>query len=274
MKTSTATSVFVNYPLHDAIDQVIQAGFEGVDIWCGRPHLFRKDYSPDAIQRLGKKLQKSGLTPVSLMPAFYRYPFSLSSPNDVIRKDSIEYLKDCITNAVLIGAKQVLVVPNHSLVGQTIQDAQQRFVDSLRQVSDIAEKQSIRLGLEVLYPQLSDYLCSSEAALHVMAEIGSDCLGVVMDTGHLNLSGENPENALKNLGDLLLQVHINDNDSRQQQNAIPGEGTFNFSGFIQLLHKYEYDGFLSLELGWGYTLDPYPAVCSALERLHSLIQDQ
>jgi sugar phosphate isomerase/epimerase len=112
MRHSTATSVFVNYQIQDALDQIIRAGFAGVDIWCGRPHLFRKDYPPETLELLRQKIEENNLVPVSLMPAFFRYPFSLSSPVEAIRQDSIQYMKDCIDNAVLIGAKQVLVVPS------------------------------------------------------------------------------------------------------------------------------------------------------------------
>jgi sugar phosphate isomerase/epimerase len=192
---------------------------------------------------------------------------------EAIRLDSISYMKDCIDNAVLIGAKQVLVVPSRSLHGQTTGDSRSRFIDSLAQVSEYAEQKALKLGLEIVYPGLSDYMSSSEDALGVIQAVGSGCLGVVLDTGHLHLSGEDPESALKALGGLLLQVHVNDNDSKQQQNAIPGDGSFEFPGFIQLLHRYGYDGFLSLELGWNYSFDPFPAVREAAGRMRGFLQE-
>jgi sugar phosphate isomerase/epimerase len=271
MKTSTATSVFVNYPIQDALDLIIQAGFEGVDFWCGRPHIYRHDQSPAALQQLRQKIDESKITPVSLMPAFFRYPYSLSSPNEVIRQDSIAYVRDCIDNAVVLGARQVLIVPTHSLHGQATADARRRYLDSLAELSSHAEQNNVRLGLEVLYPNLSDYMGSTEDALRAIQAVGSGCLGIVLDSGHLNLSGEDPEGALRNVGDLLLQVHVNDNDGLQQQNAIPGEGSFDFSKLMHLLRSYHYDGFLSLELGWTYSFDPYPAICAARDRVTGYI---
>ncbi len=272
MKISTATSVFVNYTIPDAVEQIIQAGFDGIDLWCGRPHLFRKDYLPESLTTLKRRLDEAGVEVVSLMPAFFRYPFSLSSPIDAIRKDSVEYMKDCIDNAVVMGAKHMLVVPNHSLHGQSTAEARKAFVASLGKVCEHAERKKMKLGIEIVYPQLSDYMSASEDALRVIREIGSPYLGVVIDSGHLNLSRENPEKALNNLGDLLLQVHVNDNDGKQQQNAIPGEGVFDFDGLMKSLRKFGYDGYLTLELGWGYTFDPVPAAREALARVHAYIQ--
>jgi protein FrlC len=272
MKFSTATSVFVNYPIRDAIDQVINAGFDGIDLWCGRPHLYRKDYSKLQILDFRKVLDDHGVLPVSLMPAFFRYPYSLSSPVDAIRLDSINYVKECIENCCLIGAKQVLIVPTPSLHGQSLEDSRNRFYDSLNQIAPLAEKSGVFLGIEVLYKNLSEYMCSSSDAINAIQTLGYSCLKVVLDTGHINLSGEDFDSALSNLGDLVIQIHVNDNDGKQQQNAIPGSGTFNFSSLAGILKKNNYEGFLSLELGWNYSFNPEPAVRESLTNITRFIQ--
>jgi protein FrlC len=271
MKISTATSVFVNYPLEDAIEAVIQAGYDGIDVWCGRPHLYRQDHSPAAVATMRHRLAEGSLPPVSVMPAFFRYPFSLSSPNPVIRQDSISYMKDTIDNACALGAGAVLVVPTHSLRGQSTHDARAWFVDGLGEVCACAEARGIKLGVEIVYPALSDFMHATADALGVIREIGSDCLGIVLDTGHLNLSGEDLALAVQNAGDRLIQVHVNDNDARHQQNNIPGEGCFDFARMLALLRQSGYDGCLTVEIGWQYSFDPLPAATQALERMRSYL---
>lgn len=272
MKLSTATSVFVNYAIHDAVNEVIRAGFDGIDLWCGRPHLYRKDYSSTQISHLKKMLDDAGIPVISLLPAFFRYPYSLSSPNDVIRQDSIDYVKECIENAVMVGARQVLIVPTHSIQGQPTQDSRERFMDSLASLCPFAESVDILLGIEMLYPNLSDYMFSSEQALMVIKQLDFDCLKIVLDTGHVNLSGESFHHALAALGKLVIQVHVNDNDGKQQQNAIPGKGTFDFDHLVGLLRKEGYDDYLTLELGWNYSFDPFPAVSESLRRMRSYLE--
>jgi protein FrlC len=273
MKLSTATSVLVNYRLEDAVDQVIGAGFDGIDIWCGRPHLYRKDHSPAELTVLKQKLDDHHRPVVSLMPAFFRYPYSLSSPIDAIRDDSIEYMEDSIDNAVEMGAKHVLVVPSHSLRGQTLEDARRRFISSLEIICNYAANKGVRLGLEIVYPGLSDYMSATDDALDAAQRINYCGLGVVLDSGHLNLSGEDPASALDNLGDLLLQVHVNDNDGKQQQNAIPGEGNFDFARLVSLLRQRRFEGFLTLELAWGYSFDPLPAITEAARRMRATLSE-
>ena len=258
-------------PFYDQVDDIIQAGFEGVDIWCGRPHLYRRDHPPAVLERLSEQLTAHDLSPVSLMPAFFRYPYSLSSPVEAIRQDSIQYVIETIENAAAVGCKQVLIVPSHSLQGQTTEEARRRYLGSLTSICQVAEDKDVMLGLEILHPGVSDYMCSSQDALAAIEDLRSPNLGVVIDTGHLNLSGEDTESAILNLGYRLLQVHVNDNDGRQQQNAIPGDGTYDFPRLIQLLHAVGYEGFLSLELGWTYTFDPVPAVSEALKRMQAYL---
>ncbi len=267
MNLSTATSVFVNYSIADALEEIIRAGFDGVDVWCGRPHLYRQDYSPAALQALRRRLVENHLKVVSFMPAFFRYPFSLSSPTEVVRQESISYLRDTIDNAGILGADHVLVVPTGNLHGQSTQDSRKWFTDSLAQVCRYAETHGMKLGIEVLYPALSDYMNRTRDALGVIHEIGSTCLGIVLDSGHLNLSGEDLEEAIRNAGDLLLQVHVNDNDGLHQQNNIPGEGCFDFARLVSLLRQHQYDGYLTLEIGWQYSFDPVPAVTRSLEQM-------
>lgn len=271
MKISTATSVFLNYLLPDAVDAIATLGIDGIDFWCGRPHLYRKDYSYSEIQGLRRKLEKHHLAAAACMPAFFRYPYSLSSPNPVVRRDSIAYMKACIYNATLLGSPYVLVVPSSSLHGQTTENARGLYIDSMRTVCAYAHQKKMKLGIEIVYPRLSDYMCSTADALDTIDKLGSDNLGIVLDSGHLNLSGEDIESAVKNVSDILLGVHINDNDHIQQQNAIPGEGDFNFKGFLKVLKQNGYEGFLSFELGFPYTPDPLKALKESIQRLREYI---
>ena len=205
------------------------------------------------------------------MPAFFRYPYSLTSPLKTVCDDSVRYMRDCIDNASLVGAESVLVVPIKSIPGQALEEARRIFMQNLASICDYAESKSVCLNIEVINPHLSGFLCETKQAVQIIREIGSGRLGIVLDTGHLNLSGENPESALETAGESLRQVHINDNNGVEQQNAVPGEGSFDFAGFGRLLEKYGYAGFLSLELGGHCASDPEPALRMAIEATKRLM---
>jgi len=274
MKLGTATSVLYLYSLQDAISLIAQTGFEGVDIWGGRPHVYRQDYSPAELNELRQIIAENGMSVSSFMPAFYRYPHSLSNPNLKVRQDSLEYMRQCIDNAAVLGTRIVLVVPDLSLVGQTSCDSRRRLTESIDICARYASQYDLKLGIEVLHFDETDLVNTSDDAIDIIRELGHTNLGVVLDTGTLNLSKENPHEAVTKLDDLLLQVHINDNHGGlKQQNLIPGEGTYNFREFIKVLKKNSYSGFLSAELSKEYSDDPVPALRMTVERLKGWMQE-
>lgn len=274
MKIGTATSVLYQYDLKDAIPLIARVGFDGVDLWGGRPHIYRQDYSPEELKFYRALIADHGLTVSSLMPAFYRYPHSLSSPNPKVRRDSINYMRESIENAAVLGAMIVLVVPDLSLFGQSKEDSFQRLLESIDEISDFARPYDLMLGIEVLYTDETDLVDSSEAALNIIHTLGRQNLGVVVDTGTLNLSKETPEEMLRKLDGCLLQIHVNDNHgAEKQENLIPGEGNYDFAGLIRVLKEKRYAGFLSAELSKEYSHNPEPALRTTVQRLRHWIQD-
>ena len=274
MKLGTATSVLYQHAIRDAIPIIADTGYDGVDIWGGRPHVYRQDLSSVELRDLRQYIEDHGLAVSSFMPAFYRYPHSLSNPNPKIRNDSIEYMRQCIDNAAMLEARIVLVVPDHSLHGQTKEESLQRMIESIDGIAQYASQYDIKLGIEVLYYDETDLVNTSDDALSIIKELGYANIGVVLDTGTLNLSKEPLQDTVAKLNGLLLQVHVNDNEGGgKQQNLIPGEGTYNFKELIHVLMKSGYSGYLSAELSKEYSDDPVPALRTTAERIRAWIRE-
>lgn len=271
IKLGSATSVLLNYSIQDAVSILANAEFDGIDIWGGRPHVYRNDYSEKELLELRKMIEQENLATPSFMPAFYRYPHSLSSPNDRVRQESIDYMFRCADNANTLGAEVLLLVPGRSLVGQGIEDAFQRLLDSINQVCAYCGQYEFKLGIETANRAVTDLVVSHQDALKIIKTLNHPSLGVVLDTGHLYLNKEDLVDVMENLGHLILQFHVNDNDGVHQQNLIPGDGKFNFHNFISVIKDYSYSGFLSAELGWDYTIDPEPALKKSIERLRNML---
>lgn len=270
MKTSVSTFVYFNYPLEEAIRRIARAGYNGVDIWGGRPHAYRKDLNDQEKKSLRRLLDDLNLAVPSFIPAQFRYPTCLCSSNEVIRRDSVAYIKDSIETAVALGASVVSVCPGHSLHGQGREDAWRRLCMSLDELCDFAAKHGVRLAIEPADRYETDLVQTTDDALRLLRELGYNNLGVVLDAGHCQLVGESPSNAVRKLGSALFHVHIDDNFGQRDQHLVPGEGNVDFASFIAALDEVAYDGFLAVELGWDYTVDPDPAVRGSIAYLESL----
>ena len=273
MKIGTATSVLHYYAIQDAVNLVAEAGYDGVDIWGGRPHVYRHDWSTQELNALRQQMDAHGMVAASFMPAFYRYPHSLSNPNANVRRDSIDYMRVCVDNAAILGAKVVLVVPDHSLHGQTPAESLKRMTESIGEVARYAEQYDLRLGLEVLYFDETDLITSTDIALGMINDLGGMAnLGVVLDSGTLHLSKEPPRQVLGKLKDRFLQIHVSDHHGVKQQNLIPGEGTYDFADLMRALLEYNYTGFISAELSREYADEPLTALRTTAQRLRGWIE--
>jgi protein FrlC len=274
MNFSIASSVFVNYSIEDAIRIIADAGYHGVDIWGGRPHVYRRDLNKMRLKNLLSIIQDKGLTVPSFMPAFFRYPHSLSNPNKIIRQDSLEYMRICIENAAILRAQSILIVPGRSLHGQPHNEAWQRLVESTQTVCEYAQPYGITPVIEPVNTWVSDLINTAADADRLIQQAGFDNLGITLDTGHVHLSGESFTEAMAIVGKRIFQIHVNDNDGKSQQNRVLGEGTFDFDTFKKNLKDICYQGFLTNEIGWEYTLAPEKAAKSALSRMQNIFHEK
>jgi protein FrlC len=274
MKLSIVSSVFLYYGLADAARCIANLGVTGIDVWAGRPHAYRQDYSAQQLGEIRQMLNERGVSVASFMPAFFRYPHSLSNPNERVRADTLDYMRACMDNAMILGAGTLLLVPGFSLHGQPISDARACLLESIDSVCRAAAGYPIKLGIEPANASVTDLIVSGHDALEIIRLLGHDNLGVVMDTGHMHLNRERVEDTIPLLGNRLLQFHVNDNNGTHQQNNIPGVGTFDFAHFMQTLNKNGYAGYLSIELGYDHTPHPVESLGKSVAYMQTLMHKE
>jgi protein FrlC len=270
MRLSLSSFLYFNYPLSEAIRRTAAAGFDAIDIWGGRPHAYRKDLSDKETSDLRQVLRDEGLAVASFIPAQFRYPTCLCSPNQTIRQDSVSYIQDSIETAAALGSPVVSVCPGHTLFGQSIEDGLGRLSESLSAVAEFAARYKIRVAIEPADKYETNLLPTCAAALELANKLGYKNLGVLIDNGHAHVVGESAAEAARSLGDKLFHVHIDDNDGLRDQHLVPGEGNFDFPPFITALREAGYTGFLGVELGWDYTIDPDSAAQLTFERMNKI----
>ncbi len=119
------------------------------------------------------------------------------------------------------------------------------FVEGVRAVADYAEAQGVRLALENLG---SGYTRTPERLVALMADIDSPNVGVVIDTGHRNLSGD-PAATLRAVGPHLITLHLHDNHGEADEHLLPGLGAIDWSDVMQALRDIDYGGQFMYEIG-------------------------
>ena len=271
MKTGLSTGLYCHHTLEEAAQKISDAGFDAVEIWGGRPQAYRTDLREHTITIIKHVIDDLGLQIASFSPAQFRYPSILCSPIKQIRMDSVRYLMDSIETAARLGAPVVTVCPGHTMHDQDLDDGWERLADSLDRICEFAGHYDVLIAIEPGNIFQTDLINTTLQALDMVDQVGCDNLGVSFDSGNSMLSGEDTTSAINNLGDRLINVHINDNDGKKDQKLIPGHGLYDFRTMIHALRMILYDGFISANLGWDYTNDPDPIAAETQEYLENLI---
>lgn len=272
MRNSLSSFVYINYNLHEAIEHAATAGFDAIDIWGGRPHAYRNDQREHDIRQLRTLLYDLGLEIASFIPAQFQYPSNLCHPRKAIRMDSIQYMTLCVETAARFGAPIISVCAGHTLNDQSLDEGWDLLADSVLRICEFASNYDVLIALEPAVPVETDLINTSLQAMDMIDQLDCDNLGVLFDTGHALIVGEDTPKAIEDLGEKLLHLHLSDNDGKQDQHLIPGKGVYDFRALIRALRLALYDGFLTAELGWDYTQDPDPAVVEAQDFIENLIE--
>lgn len=106
----------------------------------------------------------------------------------------------------------------------------------------LAEKDVV-LAIEALNRFETDLTNTGEEARAVAAASGSDRVGVLLDTFHMNMEEKVPADAIRRCGDKLLHFHVSDNDR-----GVPGSGHFDFPAAAEALKGSGYDGWVVAEM--------------------------
>jgi protein FrlC len=259
MKFSQSSFVYFNYPLPEAIRRLHRYGYQGVEIWGGRPHACRRDLD-DQIDEIIALLDRLEMGVPNFVPAQFRYPSILCSLNEAVRRDSVQYIKDEIDTALRLGAPSVSLCPGMTLYGEDVDKGWSQLRKSIMELLDYTEGTDLLLLIEPAHRAESTLILTVDDGLRMIEEIGSERLGILLDTGHAHVNGEDLAEAVRKLAGVPLHIHIDDNHGDSDAHLIPGEGSIDFKPFVQALGEIDYQGFLSAELGFQYTTDPDAAV--------------
>ena len=104
----------------------------------------------------------------------------------------------------------------------------------------------------------------------LVAEIGSNRVGVALDTGHANLVASTASETI-DAGRWLRTTHVHDNNGRQDRHEPPGEGTIDWVRWAESLDAIGYEGPIMLECIRILRREPDRIDLAFLERLQTLL---
>jgi sugar phosphate isomerase/epimerase len=151
-------------------------------------------------------------------------------------------------------------------------DAWGWLVDGLSEVARHRSDIEICLEYKPFEPRRHIFLNDVGTALHLVNQIGADHVGVLLDTGHALMAGENLGESiwLLHQAHRLRHVHFNDNHRTFDDDMIVG--SVHFLPFVEAmywLNRVKYAGWISLDL-FPYRESPDGAVVESIQLIKRL----
>ena len=172
----------------------------------------------------------------------------LDFPTKLVREDGyIDSLVREIEMFEAIGIKNaVLHIDPMDVENTDYRDRIEKNVPKLRELIAKISHVDITLCLE----NLCVTFISIEDILEVIERVGSDKLGICLDTGHLNILKANTQgDFIRKAGKYLKALHVHDNDGSSDQHLIPfARGRIDFKEIVTALRDIDYDGLFNFEI--------------------------
>ncbi len=249
--------------LHDGLlptlEKLKAMGFDGVEV-----PLFNLDLDYAA---WGKKLDNLGLARTAV--TVRNLDDNPISPDAAVRRKGVELNKRTLDCCAAAGVES-LIGPYHSALGHfsgagPTADEWKWGVESMRATAEHAGKLGIRLGVEPLN-RFECYLLNAQAdAARFVREVNHPACGMMFDTFHANIEEKSSPQALRDIKDVCVHIHISENDR-----STPGQGDIKWNEVFDGIKEIGYDGWLVIE-AFGLAL---PELAAATKIWRRMFQDE
>jgi sugar phosphate isomerase/epimerase len=202
------------------------------------------DFKPEVTKEI-KKIAKNNNISLNLHAIQF---LPISSLIQEVSEAALKVAKKEIALANKIGAKRITIHSGHKEMPKREIAVAKNFkvlIKNLKEIVKFGEKYGIKIGLENSFR--AEALCRKpEDLLRILNLVKG--LGITFDIGHANLINLNPINYFKKVKDFVINVHIHDNDGREDQHNLIGEGNINFNEFLKECKNSNYYGPFILEI--------------------------
>ncbi len=220
-----------------------KAGFDGVEIWA--EHLRAKETFEYARQ--------TGLRTSIHLPF---HDLNIATPDTIIYERAFHVLNEWMDILAGYGGSHAVLHGGYAWSSEERDETLCRVQSRLMKLNEAAQKRGIVLLLENLIPDRLNYCHHVASSLEEWTGLLQACnLKACLDTGHLAIMGNELEETVKQLGELLGEIHVSENDGKADLHLLPGEGNHYTEKLIDILTKYQFTGPVVFEINpYQYTL--------------------
>jgi len=128
-------------------------------------------------------------------------------------------------------------------------------VAGFRELCDYAGVRDVRLAVENMNDRIGvgagtrrRFGAELGELVDLVQAVGSPVLGFCLDTSHANVQGHDLPALIREMGDLLIALHISDNDGTGDLHWVPLRGEIDWPPVVQALRDINFSGPFNLEI--------------------------
>lgn len=251
------TAIVVELPPLEAIRALAEIGWPGLEL--STEHLVNVAEAPEP-ERLADEVRAlvDGLG--LIMPqAHLLLQANVATADDAARERDLAIVMRQIELCQRMGIEVGVIHPGGDRPATLEEERTERArrVESFTRLADHAARHDLSLAIE----NLCDAPRATRGALgqrtygavipelhELIDAVGAPNLGICYDTGHGNIQGLDMAEAVRQCGQRLIALHIQDSDGTRDQHLAPTRGTIDWERGIAALRDIEYDGLFNLEI--------------------------
>ena len=201
-----------------------------------RPFFAPEDLSRSDIDYFRKIIERSGLR-VTLHSTFY--DINLSTINSFLQNATIDCYKKYLDLAATIGAEIMVVhagyIHKDAVAHQQIHEiAEINLINNLQILGDYASSKNVVIGLENSPPNRHQLMVWEPGRqIDILKKVNHPHVRAVYDTAHAFLHGHDISGYYEKIEPYLAEMHIHNNDGKQDQHRSIADGAINYNHFFR-----------------------------------------
>jgi len=240
MKLAGRNQVLPRLSLTEAVTLIQDAGYDALELSALRG---TETAFPDIAEKYVIDHVKELCTRV---PGFY--VSALSCHANYATDDYIYGIQERLLRVAHSYGTDIVIMSTFVPFGDRLRHGEElysRLIERTRKLCDIAERENVRIAIEVEPNQLFNNL---DSFFRVAEAVGSPALGINFDIGHIFLSEPDVEAAIERCRGLIFHGHIDNMCRGEHCHMLPWEGDIDLLAACRALKAAGFDGTMALDL--------------------------
>jgi len=236
-----------DYDIPQVVELARANGFKGIEIRFlrGTVDLASLSEFTSGIAETRRRFDDAGIKVVGINTGV-----RMVSLDPAVRQQQLEAARANLAIAQALGADYLRLFGGPVPAEQERERTLDAIAQGLGEIADLTHAGGVHSLIET-----HDSFCKADSILDLYKRGASDKLGVLWDTLHSYRHGDSGEESWGKLGDRIRLVHVKDAFTATPQKfdfALTGEGTVPVAGFLDLLEREGYEGYVNFEWEKGW----------------------